>query len=56
MSFKIGQRVIVDDQIVVVVGRQGVDTCLERYDVKFVSGLVQFRAPHNIQPLPNGQM
>lgn len=56
MTYMIGQRVIVDDQIVLVVGRQGVDTCLERYDVKFISGLIQFRAPHNIKPLPNGQL
>lgn len=56
MPFLIGQRVIVDQQIVTVVAHTNADSCLEEYEVKFVCGLVQFRRPMSLKPLPNGQM
>lgn len=53
----IGQRVIVNgDTIAVVIAKRNEGTCLEEYDVKFPCGLVQFRRPDGVKPLPNGQL
>jgi len=56
MSYFIGQRVLVGGEIAVIIAKRKEGTCLEEYDVKFVSGLVQFRRPDGVKPLPNGQL
>lgn len=56
-SFFVGQRVIVNNnEIVTIIAHRNPGHCLEEYDVKFVCGLVQFRRPDGIKPLPNGQL
>lgn len=58
MIYLIGQRIIVDGEIVTVIRNPNKPRDVENFDVwvKFADGLVQWRDPANTQPLPNGQL
>lgn len=56
-KYYIGQRVIVDDEEIVTVAHapKGSRQEIEIW-VKFSDGVLQWRSPHNVKPLPNGEL
>jgi plasmid maintenance system antidote protein VapI len=59
MCYLIGQRVIVGDEIAVVVRPPANARQIERDTqtwVRFQNGIEQWRATHNVKPLPGGQL
>jgi plasmid maintenance system antidote protein VapI len=57
--YLIGQRVIVGDEIATVIRPPATARSIERDNqtwVRFQNGVEQWRANHNVNPLPNGQL
>lgn len=52
-----GQRVIVDNNTIAIFRHyENENTCTEQIWVELPDGLIQWRAPHNVKPLPGGQL
>lgn len=57
-KYYFGQRVIVDGTEIAMVIRapKGSRDGGDEIWVKFYDGLTQWRGPHNVKPLPNGEL